>query len=131
MPSSGGATRPATEVTLTIVPLPRSRICGSTAWIMRSAPKKFVSNMRLPSSIGSRSTGPDDAEARVVDERVDRPAAATAARDRRVGVDVEREPLRDVEILEHSGRAGRRDHLVPPLGELDRRAAAEPASNTP
>ena len=48
MPSSGGddpARRPT--VTLTIVPLPRSRICGSTAWIMRSAPKKFVSNMLL------------------------------------------------------------------------------------
>jgi hypothetical protein len=33
------ATMPATEVTLTMAPVRRSRIDGSTAWMQRIAPK--------------------------------------------------------------------------------------------
>ena len=52
---------------------PARASAGSTAWIMRSAPKKFVSNIRLPSSIGQPLDRADHAEAGVVDQRVDAP----------------------------------------------------------
>ena len=59
------------------------------------------------------------------------PGGGDRGRDRRVGVDVERERLRDVEIVEHLGPAGGRDDVVPALRELDGGRAAEPASNIP
>ena len=39
---ASAAIRPATEVMFTMVPLPRSRICGSTAWMQRTAPHRLT-----------------------------------------------------------------------------------------
>ncbi len=84
-----------------IVPRPRSRIWGSTACIMRNAPKKFVSNNRLPASMGRCSTGPMIPQPRVVHQDV-HPARGRDGRfDRRIGVDIERQALGDVELVEH------------------------------
>ena len=58
MPSNGGATRPASEETLTIVPDFCSRIWGRTVCVTRSAPKKFVSNISFASSTSVSSIGP-------------------------------------------------------------------------
>src|ERR1041385_2703521 len=46
------------DVTFTTVPLRRSLIEGSTACIIRTAPKKFVSNIRRTGSSGTISTAP-------------------------------------------------------------------------
>ena len=35
-------TRPATDVMLTMAPLPRSRMPGSTAWLQRTAPQRLT-----------------------------------------------------------------------------------------
>jgi hypothetical protein len=52
------ASRPAIELTFTMAPLRRSRIPGSTAWIIRMAPKQFVSKRSFAQSTGTSASGP-------------------------------------------------------------------------
>jgi SAM-dependent methyltransferase len=67
----GAGTRPRTELRLMIRPLPRSRICGSTARVIRIEPKRLVSN-KSPSLLDRALLGrAGDAEARVVHQYVD------------------------------------------------------------
>ena len=76
MPSSsrraGRAAIPATEATFTTAPEPRSRMPGTNAWIMRAAPKKFVSNIRRTSAERHGLDRAFDTEAGVVHQDVDR-----------------------------------------------------------
>ena len=52
----GLVTRPVIEVMLTMSPLPCARMPGSTALIMSTAPKKFVSNSARTSASSPSST---------------------------------------------------------------------------
>src|SRR2546429_6869209 len=79
VPPMGPVTSPASDVTFTIVPLPRSRIWGSTAWIMRTAPSTFVSNMRRIWSIGTRSIAPWMPKPALLTNTSTVPALATAS----------------------------------------------------
>src|SRR5215217_5320370 len=55
---NGAGRKPNTELTLMIRPLPCSRICGSTARVIRIAPKTFVSNSARACSIELSSAAP-------------------------------------------------------------------------
>ena len=48
--------RPATELTFTTCPDPRSRMAGTTAWVQRITPQKLVSNTTLAASMSTSST---------------------------------------------------------------------------
>src|SRR4051795_13678797 len=54
----GAGTKPRTELMLMIRPLPCSRICGSTARVIRIEPKTFVSNRARVCSIELSSAAP-------------------------------------------------------------------------
>ena len=58
MPSQAPGTRPASELTLTILPAPRSRMAGRTALAMRHWPSTFVSNWRQTCASETSSMGP-------------------------------------------------------------------------
>src|SRR5215213_688471 len=55
---NGAGTRPRTELTLMIRPLPCSRMCGSTARVIRIEPKTLVSNSARACSIELSSAAP-------------------------------------------------------------------------
>src|SRR5215203_194852 len=55
---NGAGRKPKTELTLMIRPLPCSRICGSTARVIRIAPKTLVSNTARVCSIELSSAAP-------------------------------------------------------------------------
>jgi hypothetical protein len=57
-PVSGVVTRPAMDETLTIRPVPRSRMPGSTSRQMRIGPSTFVSKISRAASSPTSSTGP-------------------------------------------------------------------------
>src|SRR5438309_10564179 len=57
-PSDAIANWPATEVILTMQPLSRLRIDGTTAFMHRTAPKKLVSMACWNTLIGASSIGP-------------------------------------------------------------------------
>src|SRR5262245_5170796 len=52
---ASAATRPAIEVMLTIAPLPRSRMPGSTAWMQRTAPHRLTFITSRYRSVGHSS----------------------------------------------------------------------------
>ena len=52
---ASAAMRPVTEVMLTIAPEPRSRICGSTAWMQRTAPHRLTFITSRYSDVGHSS----------------------------------------------------------------------------
>src|SRR4051794_15846373 len=56
---NGAGMKPRTELTLTIRPLPCSRICGRTARVMRIEPKRLVSNSTRACSIELSSAAPE------------------------------------------------------------------------
>jgi hypothetical protein len=70
---------PAVEVTLTITPDPRSRIAGRNAWIMRSEPYRFVSNMRRTSDRGVVSIAPSTPKPALFTSTSTGPGRASAA----------------------------------------------------
>ncbi len=72
--------RPAIDVTLTIAPARRSRREGSTACIMRTAPKTLVSNRARISSMGISSTAADEAMPALFTSTSTGPTCATAWR---------------------------------------------------
>ena len=100
---------PAVDVTFTIVPLPCSRIAGRNAWIIRTAPKTFVSNIRRTSASGTVSTGPSTPNPALFTSTSTRPTSASAGRDRLVAVDVEREGPEHLQVVEHLGTPSGRD----------------------
>ncbi|MBV6430412.1 MAG: hypothetical protein IANPNBLG_00523 [Bryobacteraceae bacterium] len=55
--SQGSVTFPAIELTFTMHPPACRRICGTTLWIIPSAPKKFSSYIRLTVSNGACQAG--------------------------------------------------------------------------
>ena len=55
---NGAGMKPRTELTLMIRPLPCSRMCGSTARVIRIAPKTLVSNSARACSIELSSAAP-------------------------------------------------------------------------
>src|SRR3990170_4776464 len=62
-PLYGGASRPTTEETMAMAPRRRCFMCGTTAWMQLTAPKKFTSNTRrmfsrLPSTTVALSPSP-------------------------------------------------------------------------
>ncbi len=82
-PPSGPAAMPAVEVTFTMAPEPRSRMPGRNAWIIRTGPKKLVSNARRTSAIGTSSTAPSKPKpALLTSTSTDPTAARTSATDR-------------------------------------------------
>ena len=56
---NGAGMKPRTELTLMIRPLPCSRMCGSTARVMRIEPKRLVSNRARACSIELSSAAPE------------------------------------------------------------------------
>ena len=70
---------PAIDVTLTMAPWPRSRMPGRSAWIIRTDPKTFVSNIRRTSSSGTDSIGPSTPNPALLTSTSIGPASATAA----------------------------------------------------
>src|SRR3954453_1345737 len=56
---NGAGMKPRTELTLMTRPLPCSRMCGSTARVMRIEPKRLVSNRARACSIELSSAAPE------------------------------------------------------------------------
>ena len=70
---------PAVEVTFTMAPVPRSRIPGTKAWIIRADPNTLVSNIRRTSSSGTVSTGPSTPNPALLTSTSIGPASATTS----------------------------------------------------
>ena len=92
-PLNGVASLPSTELTLMIVPPPAAVIEGSTAFIMRNAPKKLVSSWDCSSSSEKLLHRSPESVAGVVDQHIDASIRFDHGRrcfgDGPVGVDVE------------------------------------------
>src|SRR5438105_15875517 len=68
---NGAGRKPTMLLMKTMRPLLCARIVGSTAWVMRTGPKKFTSNNRCACSSEVSSIAPTIPD--VVDEKVDAP----------------------------------------------------------
>ena len=55
---SGSPNFPPIDETLTIVPLRRSRMCGSTSWVSRARANTLISTWRRASASGTSSSEP-------------------------------------------------------------------------
>src|SRR6266568_5073499 len=120
----GAGTSPSTEEMLMIRPFPAARMCGRTAFVIRTSPKKLISKTRWSWATELFLRGPGCAGARVVDQHVEPPEPLDYTPDRRadrlVTGHVEIEERHLVQRRDARGVPTRADHLESGIDQRER-----------